>query len=80
MEFTSYDIAIIPIVVALVEVISRLGVPSKFLPLCAIVIGIAAGVFFIAPESMPQAILSGIVVGLSAVGMYSGVKNTVQDK
>jgi hypothetical protein len=77
MEFQSYDIALIPLVIAIVEIISRAGMPNKYLPICSILFGLAAGVFYVAPDNIPQAVLSGIVIGLSAVGAYSGVKNTV---
>jgi hypothetical protein len=80
MEFQAYDVALIPLVVALVQLFSVSGVPSKLLPIVAIVLGLLAGFFYIAPGNPQEAVLSGIVIGLSAVGAYSGVKNTIQNK
>jgi hypothetical protein len=77
MEFQAYDIALIPIVVAIVGIISALGIPSKYLPICSIILGVLIGVVYVAPEAPQQAILSGIVIGLSAIGVHSGVKNTI---
>jgi hypothetical protein len=77
MEFQAYDVALIPLVIAIVEIFSRAGVPSKYLPIFSIVLGLLLGVFYVAPGNLSQAIISGVVIGLSAVGTYSGVKNTV---
>ncbi len=77
MEFQAYDIALIPVVVALVGVISTLGVPPKYLPIISIIIGLLIGVFYVSPGVPQQAILSGIVIGLSAIGAHSGVKNVI---
>ena len=78
MEFQAYDIALIPIVVALVGIASVLKVPSKYLPILSIAIGVLIGVVYIAPEDPKQAVLSGIVIGLSAIGSHSGIKNVIK--
>jgi L-lactate permease len=78
MEFTAYDIAIIPLIIALVGLIVKMGFPRKYAPVVALALGIAAGFFYLAPGEPKKAVLYGIVVGLSAVGLYSGVKNVGQ--
>lgn len=64
--------------VGLVEAVKQLGLPTKFAPLVAIGIGI--GLSFLGFSSLPfnQLILFGIYLGLTAVGLYSGTKNTVE--
>lgn len=78
MEFTAYGIAIIPLIIALVALIVRLGFPKKYAPLPALALGIAAGFVYLAPGEPKKAVLYGIVAGLAAVGLYSGVKNIGQ--
>lgn len=77
MEFNAYDIALVPVIVALVHVLRMSGVPARFLPLCAIILGISAGFVYISPSDPRQAVLTGIFMGLSAIGAWSGVKNSV---
>lgn len=55
----------------------KLVVPDrfrKFMPITSIVIGIGLVVFF-SEDSLRMAILSGLVVGLTASGLFSGVKS-----
>ena len=66
---------IIAVVLGLVEVVKRIGLPSRFCPLLAVVIGVLAS--FISPSgSIGLTIMVGVIYGLSASGFYSGVKNT----
>ncbi|WP_274366204.1 hypothetical protein [Paenibacillus thermotolerans] len=78
MEFQAYDVALVPLIVSVVAVVRAAGVPSRWLPLVAVVLGLVAGFVYIAPSDPRKAILSGVVMGLSSVGAWSGVKNTVQ--
>ncbi|WP_309121001.1 hypothetical protein [Paenibacillus sp.] len=80
MEYTAYDIALIPIIIALVGLAGKMGVGVRLLPAVALVLGLAGGFIYVAPEDPPQAILVGLVMGLSAIGAYSGVKNTVEKR
>jgi hypothetical protein len=70
-------VAIVPIIVALVQVGKMVGLPSRFAPLVAIGTGIFIS-FLFGHESgdMSQTILSGVVFGLSASGLYSGIRTT----
>jgi len=77
MEQEIYGIALLPIIIGLLEVIKLFKVPTKFIPLISLAIGILMGIFFIAPGEYPKAILLGIQLGLAAVGLHSGVKNTL---
>lgn len=81
MEFTFADIGLIAVIVGLVEVIKGLvpdaykSVANRVSPVVAIGLGIAAGYFYIAPTDPKTAILAGVVMGLSASGLYSGSKS-----
>jgi Kef-type K+ transport system membrane component KefB len=78
MDYTVYDIAIIPLIVALVGLSGKIGVGPRFLPLVALVLGLAGGLVYVAPEDPQKAVLVGLVMGLSSIGTFSGVKNTVE--
>lgn len=62
------ELFIVPVIIGLVEVFKKLGMPSKFAPLVAVVLG-ALSVLIVA-----NPFLVGIIYGLTACGLYSGVK------
>ncbi len=72
------DVAIVPIIVGLVEVCKRLGLPGKFSPIIGLVLGVIIGMIYVSPTDIAQGVLVGASLGLSAVGLYSGVKNTAE--
>lgn len=73
-----YDIAIIPLIIGMTELMKKLGLPDKFAALFSAVLGVIVGVVYIAPENIAEGILVGLAMGLAASGLYSGTKNTVQ--
>ncbi len=70
-------IIVVPVIVGLVQAAKNAGLRIKYAPLLAIGLGIA---FFttLGDLSLPQNLLSGIVAGLTAAGLYSGVKTVVE--
>ena len=78
-ENLSYDFGIlIAVTVGLVEVYKRVT-PEKlhrFSPLVSLTLGI--GICLLVDGVNPKGLIKGIVLGLSAVGLYSGAKNTIQ--
>lgn len=71
-----YDIAIVPLIVGLVELVKKLGLPSKFCPIVGVVLGVVIGMVYVSPTDIAKGVLVGASLGLSAVGLYSGTKNT----
>jgi L-cystine uptake protein TcyP (sodium:dicarboxylate symporter family) len=69
---------IIPIIIAIVELFKGLGVPVKFSALIAVVVGMVIGVIYLHPGDLKYGIFDGVIYGLTAAGLYSGAKNTVQ--
>lgn len=65
-------IALIPVVIGLTA-LAKLYIDSKWAPLTALALGVA-GAFLFPAVTVPVTILSGIIVGLSASGLYSGAK------
>ena len=70
-----YGIGIIPIILGVVEVFKRAGVNQKYSPLVSIMLGLAFGWLMFLGEPA-KAVVYGLMFGLSAVGLYSGSKNT----
>lgn len=68
------------VIVALVEGAKRLGLPARWAPLLALCLGLVCGISAhlaaVAPSVHPwyEAAGGGIVLGLSAAGLYSGTK------
>lgn len=70
----------IAVVLGLVEVAKRLGLREKYCPLLSLFFGllISLGYYFYNQNTWYEAVIIGLIVGLSAVGLYSGAKETVQ--
>ncbi|AVJ51223.1 holin [Microbacterium phage PuppyEggo] len=80
------DIAItlasIPAIIAIVTLAKDLGLRSTFAPILAIVVGVAFALFdlfsigdsVIGTQTILQAIAAGVLLGLSAAGLYDGAR------
>jgi len=75
---TIYDVAIIPLILGIVELLKQVGLPSKFAALVSVILGIVIGVVYASPEDIKKGILVGLALGLAASGLYSGTKSTVE--
>jgi len=78
--FEVYGVALIAVIVGLVEVLKRAGLPKRFLPLASLFFGIATSILYIYPTDLKGGIIVGIMIGLSASGLYSSTKNTIEKK
>ena len=76
MEYAG--IAIIPLLIGILEVFKKLGVNQKIIPVISLILGIGIGIALFAGGDMKTGIIQGVYIGLSAVGLYSGTKNTVE--
>lgn len=77
MDFQIYGLALIPLLVAVIAVLTNLGLPKQFAPVVSVVLGIVVGIVYLAPGDIKQGIMIGLALGLSSVGLYSGTKNTI---
>ncbi|WP_071395543.1 hypothetical protein [Bacillus tuaregi] len=66
-------LVVIPLIIGIVEVIKKAGLPVRFSPLVAVAIGLFFGIFYF--DVLIEGIIVGLMVGLSASGLYSGSKN-----
>jgi hypothetical protein len=68
----------IGVIVGIAEVIKKTGIDIKWIPLIDLILGIIAGIVYVFPDDPKKAVLSGIIIGLSASGTYSSTKNVIQ--
>ncbi|MBS4200259.1 hypothetical protein KHA93_11520 [Bacillus sp. FJAT-49732] len=76
--FEVYHVMIIPLILGLVELCKRAGVKKRYLPFIALLLGIVIGVVYVTNFNLKQGIIVGAMLGLSASGLYSGTKNTME--
>ncbi len=70
--------AIVPVIVAFLGVIKSSGIiPNRFLPLLALLAGLIIGGFLAKGDIIEWLIIGG-GLGASAIGVHSGIKNTLQ--
>lgn len=64
-------------VVAVIIALGQFGknyIPAKFLPILSLVLGIVAGLFFMPHETVTDAIMQGVIAGLTACGLFDQTK------
>ncbi|BFH14307.1 transposase [Paenibacillus melissococcoides] len=76
MEIT--DGIIVAVIVGLVEIAKGLGLPIRLAPVLSIILGIAAGVVYLAPGDLKMGVMYGIVSGLTSCGLYSTGKSALR--
>ncbi|MEH7392379.1 holin [Bacillus sp. JJ1474] len=66
---------IITVVLALTELIKRLGfLPEKYLPAVSVLLGLIAGIFYVDVVTLQDKIMFGLMIGLSASGLFDQSK------
>lgn len=74
-------IAQVAIIMALAELVKGLGIKSKYIPLFDVGLGLVSGlgVYTLYQGMQPvEGIVLGLALGLSACGLFSGIKNLTQ--
>jgi len=74
MEISPAVLALVPVVIGLTA-LAKTYIEGRWAPLVALVLGFA-GAFLVSSEPAAATAISGIVVGLTASGLYSGAKAT----
>lgn len=72
------DVVLLPLIIGLVELLKYVGLPKRFLPVASLAFGVLGGIYYIYPEDLKSGILVGVMIGLSACGMYSGGKAMIE--
>ncbi len=69
---------IVTIIVAICEAIKQAGMPSRFIPLFSVALGL--GCAFLSSGFSFLSIASGVILGTSITGGYSVVKTSILNK
>jgi hypothetical protein len=64
---------LIAVVVAITELVKQFEVPKKYLPIVSLVLGLAAGIFYVG-GTVKEQIMYGLMIGLSAAGLFDQTK------
>ena len=70
----------VPVILAIIELFKKVGYDVKHAPIVAIVLGqvFALGSLYLGDTQLYTAVVMGLLAGLSAIGLYSGVKNEAE--
>lgn len=75
MEISTQFLVLIPVVLGLVQVVKLSGLATRWAPLTSLVLGICVAALVSGLSRI--GILQGVIIGLSAAGLYSGTKTTI---
>lgn len=70
----------IALIVGLAEIVKGFGIEKRWIPVVDVCFGLLSGIFvyhFIFENGIIQSIVLGIALGLSACGLFSGIKNVL---
>lgn len=65
---------IVAVIIGLIQVVKTAGFPSKFAPLLSVALGVGAVYLTGGEATTGLALFNGVLYGLMASGLYSGVK------
>lgn len=68
-----FGVAVVPAIIGLTQLTKEIGIPGRFAPLVAVVFGVLAALAQVYSGQWPwiPAVVLGVSLGLSAVGLYS---------
>jgi len=73
--YLEYSVVIVPMVIALMQFVKRVDLfPNRYLPLVSVLFGIILGLIAHQAHPYPNALLLGLMYGLSASGLYRSQK------
>ena len=81
MTYLLTPVAQIALIIGLAEVAKRVGYPVKYIPLIDLALGLISGICvfgILLDMGIAYGVLIGIALGLSACGLFSGIKNISQ--
>jgi len=76
MEISTEFMVLVPVVVGVVQVIKMAGLSSRWVPLTSLVLA-TVGAVFLGGAFDPTTVVQGLMAGLAACGLWSGVKATI---
>ena len=79
METLSFAI-LVALTSGVVEVLKKIGAPKRFLPLTSLLVGLILTVVGNITTLTPFTVITGVAVGLSAMGFFDVAKYTLKKK
>ena len=76
-------VAQVALIIGIAELVKKIGLDSKWIPLVDLGLGLASGIGvygFALGYGVVNGIMVGLALGLSACGLFSGVKNLTQKR
>ena len=73
----------VALIVGLAEIIKRIGLAKKWIPIVDVVLGLISGILIygiMLGYGIGNGIIIGVALGLSACGLFSGIKNLTEKK
>jgi surface polysaccharide O-acyltransferase-like enzyme len=77
MELQPEFAVFVPILVAMLGILKGTGFPARYIPVLSVLSGLAIG-FGVISNDVTNSLITGFLIGLSAVGTHSGIKNTMK--
>ena len=71
-------VAQVALIIGIAEIVKRLGLPTRFIPLVDLALGLLSGIcVYVLSKGYEwvSGIMIGLAIGLSACGLFSGIKN-----
>jgi len=81
LRYLFTPVAQVALIMAIAEIIKKIGLDKRFIPIVDVVLGLAIGigVYIVYFHMNPvEGTLIGLALGLSACGLFSGTKNVVE--
>lgn len=81
IKYLLTPIAQVALIIGLAELIKRVGCPTKFIPLIDLGLGLVSGICIYGLTmgyGITESVVLGIALGLSACGLFSGIKNVTE--
>lgn len=76
-------VAQIALIIGLAELVKRMGVATRWIPVVDLILGLTSGICIYGIAlgyGITDGIVLGIALGLSACGLFSGIKNVTEEK
>ena len=80
IQYLLSPIVQVALIVGLAEMVKGLGLEKRWIPLVDLALGLLSGVFvyhFVFQNGLIESLVLGIALGLSACGLFSGIKNVM---
>ena len=77
METTMTIPLLVSVIIAFNQLMKNAGLPTKYIPLISMILGIGAGFFFLPGVNIQETIFNGIAIGLGSNGLFDFAKSTI---